>query len=74
MIPVPNTLPVIDLKTVLQSFLNLAQTFFDFVFGSVDFGVLWRWLPSDIGSAASTLIVVLFGFALIHMIRRFLPF
>lgn len=72
--PVPNPIPVIDLKSVLQSFIDLAHTFYDWVFGAVDFAVLWRWLPSDIQSAASTLLALLFGFALIQMIRRFLPF
>ena len=66
---------IIDiLQSVIEKFIDLYQEFFDFVFGDVNFAVLWRWLPSDIGAAATLLISVLFGIALINMIRRFLPF
>lgn len=62
------------LENIISSFINLIQSFFDFVFGGVNFSVLWSWLPSDIGSAASSLIAILFGFALLSYIRKFLPF
>lgn len=66
--------PIATLKEIFAAFLDLSERIYEAVFENVDFGVLWRWLPSDIGTAASALIVVLFGIALISMIRRFLPF
>lgn len=62
------------LSEIIQKFVGLLDSFFDYVFGGVQFSVLWSWLPSDIGVAASTLIVFLFGLALISFIRKFLPF
>lgn len=62
------------LETIIDSFIRLIQSFFEFVFGGVQFSVLWSWLPSDIGSAAASLIAILFGFALLSYIRKFLPF
>lgn len=60
--------------TVINKFLELLDSFFQYVFGGVQFSVLWSWLPLDIGSAASVLIVFLFGLALISFVRKFLPF
>lgn len=62
------------LEAIIQKFVDLCFTAFEFVFGDVDFGVLWRWLPGDIGVAALGLIALLFGLSLISLIRRFLPF
>lgn len=62
------------LSEIFQKFIALLDTFFQYVFGGVRFSVLWSWLPSDIGDAASSLIVVLFGLALISFVRHFLPF
>lgn len=62
------------LETIISSFLSFAQTVYNSIFGSVNFSVLWSWLPSDIGSAAATFISILFGLALIKGIRNFLPF
>lgn len=63
-----------SIVAIIQKFIELLDDFFDYVFGSVQFAVLWNWLPSPIGEAATTLIVVLFGLALISVVRRFLPF
>lgn len=66
---------ILDLiAQVLQKFIDLLDKFFNYVFGGVQFDVLWRWLPSDIGSSATALIAVLFGLALISFVRHFLPF
>lgn len=69
-----NPVPLIDLSGIIEAFINLAQTFFNNVFGGVNFAVLWNWLPGDIGAAAASLIAILFGIALIKGIRNFLPF
>lgn len=62
------------LESIISAFIELANTFFEYIFGGVQFSVLWSWLPSDIGSAALSFISILFGIALIAGIRRFLPF
>lgn len=66
---------IIDLiVSIIQKFIDLIEQFFEIVFGGVNFAVLWNWLPADIGAAASGLIIILFGMALITFVRRFLPF
>lgn len=62
------------MQSLIEKFIGFLDTFFEYVFGGVDFDVLWRWLPADIGSSASVLIVLLFGLALISLVRKFLPF
>lgn len=62
------------LQGIIARFIELAQTIFNSVFGGVDFAVLWRWLPGDIGAAAMSFIAVLFGLAIIKGVRNFLPF
>lgn len=62
------------LARIVQKFIDLVQDAFDLVFGNVNFSVLWSWLPGDIGTAASAILFLLFAFALVNVIRRFLPF
>lgn len=62
------------IESIISTFLDLANSIFQSIFGGVQFSVLWSWLPSDIGAAAATFISVLFGIALISGIRKFLPF
>lgn len=62
------------LESIISSFITFAQTVFDSIFGGVNFGVLWSWMPGDIGAAALSFIAILFGLALIKGIRNFLPF
>lgn len=66
---------ILDLiSTLLEKFIGFLDSFFEYVFGGVQFDILWNWLPADIGNSASVLIVILFGLALISFVRRFLPF
>ena len=62
------------IEGVINSFISLGERIFNYIFEDVDFTILWYWLPSDIGSAALAFIAILFAFALIGAIRKFLPF
>lgn len=62
------------IENIISKFLSLAEELFEYIFDGVQFSVLWSWLPSDIQTAASSLIIILFAAALIGAIRKFLPF
>lgn len=62
------------LTSLVEYFLTGAQRLFDLVFGDIDFSVLWGWLPADIASACSTLVVLLFAFAFIAFMQKVIPF
>lgn len=62
------------IENIINSFIELGERIFNYIFEGVDFTVIWNWLPSDIGSAALSFIAILFAFALIGAIRKYLPF
>lgn len=62
------------IQGIITKFLQLAERVFNYIFGDVQFEVLWNWLPQDIQIAAETLILVLFLFAIIDFIRKLVPF
>ena len=62
------------IETVVTKLFQLAQTIFDWLFGSIDFTVLWNWLPDDIQAAAAFFVMLLFLLAIIKFIRSILPF
>lgn len=62
------------IQGIISAFLDLAESIFNYIFGDIQFSVLWDWLPTDIQTAAATFIVLLFAIALISGIRKFLPF
>lgn len=62
------------IQGIISAFLDLAENIFNYIFGDIQFSVLWDWLPTDIQTAAATFIVLLFAIALISGIRKFLPF
>lgn len=62
------------IQGIIEKFINLGQEIFEYIFSGVQFSVLWSWLPTDIQTAASTFIVILFVIALIKGVRNFLPF
>lgn len=62
------------IQGIISSFIEVAQNVFNYIFGDIDFTVLWNWLPTDIQTAAAAFIVILFAIALIGGIRKFLPF
>lgn len=62
------------IENIITKFISLAEELFEYIFSGVQFNVLWNWLPTDIQTAASTFIVVLFALAIIAGIRKFLPF
>lgn len=59
---------------IISKFLALSQEIYNYIFGDVQFSVLWSWMPQDIQTAAASFIAILFAIALIQGIRRFLPF
>lgn len=62
------------IETVVTKLFQLAQTIFNWLFGSIDFTVLWNWLPADIQAAAAFFVMLLFLLAIIKFIRSILPF
>lgn len=62
------------IENIISKFIALAERVFNYIFGDVQFSVLWDWLPQDIQNAAVSFIVILFAIALIAGIRKFLPF
>lgn len=62
------------IQGIITAFIGVGQDIFDYIFEGIDFSVLWNWLPTDIQTAASTFIVILFVIAIISGIRKFLPF
>lgn len=61
-------------ESIIEKFISIGQEIYQFVFGDVDFGVLFYWVPDDIFATAMQFILILFMIALIKMIRNFLPF
>ena len=67
--------PIISLiDTVITKLFALAQRLFNWLFGDINFTVLWNWLPSDIQAAAAFFVMLLFLLAIIKFIRSILPF
>lgn len=62
------------IETVITKLFQLANTIFQWLFGDIQFNVLWSWLPSDIQAAAAFFILLLFTLAIIKFIRSLLPF
>lgn len=59
---------------VFEAILDVIDRIFNFIFGDINFAVLWNWLPADIQAAAAFLVVFLFGFVIIRAIKSVLPF
>lgn len=59
---------------VFDAILDIIDRLFNFIFGDINFAVLWNWLPSDIQAAAAFLVTLLFGFVIIRAIKAVLPF
>lgn len=77
---VPNDLPVIPvinpinlISQFIQWFINLSQQIFNYLFGDIDFAVLWRWLPNDIQSACNALLIIFFALVIWRLIKGLLP-
>lgn len=62
------------IETVVTKLFQLAQSVFNWLFGDINFSVLWSWLPSDIQAAAGFFVLFLFLLAIIKFIRSILPF
>lgn len=62
------------LTSLYNELISFVQWVFNQIFGSWNYGVLFQWLPSEFLSAASWLILFLFGLALIKFIKNLLPF
>lgn len=78
---VPNDLPIIpDINPInlitgfIQWFLNLSQQIYNYLFGHIDFAVLWRWLPNDIQAACNALLIIFFALVIWRLLRGLLPF
>ena len=62
------------IETVVTKLFQVANTIFEWLFGDIQFNVLWSWLPSDIQAAAAFFILLMFTLAMIKFIRSLLPF
>ena len=62
------------IDAVLTKLLQVAQRIFNWLFGDINFSVLWSWLPSDIQAAAQFFVVLLFLLVIIRFIRSLIPF
>lgn len=62
------------IETVVTKLFQVANTIFQWLFGDIQFNVLWSWLPSDIQAAAAFFILLLFTLAIIKFIRSLIPF
>lgn len=62
------------IDAVLTKLLQVAQRIFNWLFGDINFSVLWSWLPSDIQAAAEFFVVLLFLLVIIRFIRSLIPF
>lgn len=71
---IPSINPIDIITSVLQWIWNLCQEIFNYIWGAVDFGILWRWLPADIQAACSALLVIFFILALWRLLKSLLPF
>lgn len=61
-------------SNLLTKILEWVQDLFEWIFGDIDFTVLWNWLPQDIQAAAEFLILILFCLALLKLIKALIPF
>lgn len=61
------------LQGLYQAFIEFVQYVFNAIFGEWNYQVLFSWLPADILAAATTIILVLFGYALIRWIASIIP-
>ena len=72
-----STIPVINpinlIAQFITWFLNLSETIFNYIFGNIDFGILWRWLPNDIQAACTSLIILFFALVIWKFIKGLLP-
>lgn len=62
------------ISSVLTKIYNFAQSVFQWLFGDINFSVLWDWLPQDIQNAAAFFVVLLFCLMLFRLIKSILPF
>lgn len=62
------------IDAVLTKLLQVAQRIFNWLFGDINFSVLWSWLPADIQAAAEFFVVLLFLLVIIRFIRSLIPF
>lgn len=62
------------INTILTKIISLVQQIYDWLFGDIDFTVLYNWLPADIRKAAAFFILLLFGLAIWRVIKSVIPF
>lgn len=65
---------ITDLLTELyELIIEFVQWVFNQIFGNWDYQVLFNWLPSDILTAVTFIILFLFGLALFKFIKNIIP-
>ena len=62
------------LTALYQKLITFIQWLFNELFSGWNYSVLTSWLPSDIAAAVSWFILLMFGIAIIKLIRNLLPF
>lgn len=59
--------------TVIQKLLTFIQSLWQQIFGGWQYQNIFYWLPSDIQSAATLIVLTLFVFALWKLLMQILP-
>lgn len=59
--------------TVIQKLLTFIQSLWQQIFGGWQYQNIFYWLPSDIQTAATLIVLTLFVFALWKLLMQILP-
>ena len=62
------------LTALFQKMITFVQDVFTAIFGNWNYGVLFNWLPNDIQSAVTYIILFLFAIAVFNLIKNLNPF
>lgn len=62
------------IEAIITKLFQIANQIFQWLFGDIDFTVLWSWLPADIQAAAGFFVLLLFLLVIIRFIRSLIPF
>lgn len=62
------------LTALFNKLIQFVQDVFNAIFGNWNYGILFNWLPQDIRSAVTYIILILFALALFKLIKNLNPF
>jgi len=61
------------ITALYNKIIQFVQDIFNAVFGNWNYGVLFSWLPQDIRTAVTFIILFLFGLALFKILKNLIP-